>query len=90
MAHETVYKPGQWLFECDRCAGIYHSEKSRKEWTGAIVCTGPGTRNCWEPRHPQDFVRTRAEDFSVRDARPRKPLQYISDVYPNGVTADDL
>lgn len=83
------YKPGRHRVQCDRCGASYLDDKVVTEWTGAVVCRGPGTRNCWEPRHSQDMVRARADDSSVDNARPRT-IQYISDVYPNGVTADDL
>ena len=46
-------------------------------------------KDFWEPRHPQDFVRSRPDDQSVRDARPEGEDQF-SDVYPNQVTKDDL
>ena len=69
MSHVSHYIPGSHLFRCDRCGCNYHADKKRREWTGFIVCFGPGTNNCWEPRHPQDYVRARAEDPSVKDAR---------------------
>lgn len=78
-----------YKFQCDRCAGIYYSDQVAKEWTGAIVCVGPGTRKCLDLRHPQDFVRSRTDDPSVPDARPINWVT-VASVYPNGVTADDL
>ena len=66
---------GSHLFICDRCRLRYTSDKKRKEWTGLIVC-----EDCWEPRHPQDFVRARKEDTSVPDPRPNPP-----DVFVEGV-----
>ncbi len=51
------WKLGEWRAICDRCGQNYHDVHLRKEWTGLMVCHGPGTGNCWEPRHPQDFVR---------------------------------
>lgn len=46
-----------WRAICDRCGYKYWDRHLRKEWTGLMVCSGPGTNDCWEPRHPQDFVR---------------------------------
>lgn len=51
------YEPGKWKAECDRCGFDYKNDQLRKEWTGLMVCHGPGTNQCWEPRHPQDFVK---------------------------------
>ena len=61
-------------FQCDRCGGVFSDKHKAVEWTGAIVCKGPGTRNCWEPRHPQDFVRSLHGDITVRDARVRSNI----------------
>jgi hypothetical protein len=44
--------PGTWKVICDRCGFQFHSDELRKEWQGLMTCKG-----CWEPRHPQDFVR---------------------------------
>lgn len=60
---ETTFKLGKWKADCDRCGLTYHNDQLRREWTGLMVCFGPGTAECWEPRHPQDFVR------GVRDAQ---------------------
>ena len=70
MSHTPNYISGSHLFTCDRCGSVYHADKKRKEWTGLMVCGGPGTNHCWEPRHPQEFIRARPEDPSVRDNRP--------------------
>jgi hypothetical protein len=44
--------PGTWKVVCDRCGFWFHSDELRKEWQGLMTCN-----SCWEPRHPQDFVR---------------------------------
>ncbi len=61
-------------FQCDRCGGTFLDQYKAVEWTGAVVCRGAGTRDCWEPRHPQDFVRTLLEDQSVEHARTRNTI----------------
>lgn len=35
-----------------------------------MVCSGPGTSDCWEPRHPQDFVRAHPETNRLPYRRP--------------------
>lgn len=47
------YIPGDWWVICERCGFRYRKSEMRKEWTGLLVCA----KNCWEPRHPQDFLR---------------------------------
>jgi len=69
----------------------------RQEWNGLWVCAVSGTRDCWEERHPQDFVRGRKEDITVKDARPLVDWIPITDSSPamrcvgratNGVAGD--
>lgn len=55
--------PSWYNVICDRCGFRYKNHELQKEWTGFMVCT-----HCWEPRHPQDFVR------AVPD---QKPLPYV-------------
>jgi len=45
-----------------------------REWTGVIVC-----KSCWEPRHPQDFVKGREEDQAVTDPRPEPADIFITE-----------
>ena len=82
MGHVAHFKAGQHLFTCDVCGFVFHSEKKRKTWDGLVTC---GT--CWDPRHPQDFVRARFEDQTVEDARPNLGGVYLE---PEDVTSDDL
>jgi len=70
VGRERHYIGGSHYKTCDRCGGVYRHTKMRQEWTGLWVCSGGGTRDCWEQRHPQDFVRGIKEDISVKDARP--------------------
>ena len=51
---------------CDRCGAKRKASHTRKEWTGYIVCED----GCFETRHPQDFVRARADRQAVQDPRP--------------------
>lgn len=85
------FKPGLHKVQCDRCGGIYYSNQVTFDGysEGLVVCRGPGTRNCYDPKHPQDYVRARPEDIAVPNARPFNWVS-IDDVYPNGVTPDDL
>ena len=82
-----TYKHGQWNAICDRCGFKYKSSKLKREWTGLMVCHGPETNNCFEPRHPQDFVRGRMDDQSTPWSRPEPPDVFV---VGNGVTGDDL
>lgn len=58
--------------QCERCGAVYLDDKIKREWTGSLVCFGAGTRNCWEPRHPQEWVKAPPAELSVQEARPRQ------------------
>lgn len=82
-----VFKQGVAAAICDRCGFKFRRDQLRTEWTGYEVCSGPGTNNCWEPRHPQDLVRGVADHQAIRNPRPDPEPVYLSE---NEVTADSL
>jgi hypothetical protein len=55
------YEAGDHWVECMRCGFDVRESNSKREWNGLIVCEG-----CWDPRHPQDFVRGRRDDTAAR------------------------
>ena len=65
---------GLWNVICDRCGVKRKNNQVKKEWTGLIVCAD----KCWEPRHPQDFVRAKPDDQSVPFVRPEQPDVFVS------------
>jgi len=69
---------------CERTGFRVKPGTLRREWTGRMV-----RPESWERRHPQDFVRSKPED-RTGSVRPEQPDQYIEDLYPGGVTAEDL
>lgn len=72
---------------CDRCGFKFWNGETRMEWTGKRVCHGPGTNDCWEPRHPQERVRAVLDKQSVPNPRPRPTDYFLS---TNEVSGDDL
>ena len=61
-----VYIPGDHWVICDRCGFKVRRHRCRKTWDNLLVCS-----ECWEPRHPQDFVKSIPNPQTVPDARPR-------------------
>lgn len=74
-----------WVI-CDRCGFKIRRSKASKTWDGLLVCT----KSCWEPRHPQDFVRARADRQSVRDARPDMQDMFGTTAMKVAGSVDDL
>lgn len=81
------YKHGQYNAICDRCGFKYKSGQLRHEWTGLRVCSGGGTNDCFEERHPQDFVKGKADRQSPSWVRPEAEDVFVN---PGDITADDL
>ena len=72
---------------CDRCGFKYRLSQLRREWTNLMVCHGPETNGCWEPRHPQEYIRAPGPDRAPYEKRPVGVINYLS---VNEVTADSL
>jgi hypothetical protein len=77
------YIPGDFWRICDRCGLKVRQSKTRKTWDNLWTCAA----TCWEPRHPQDFVKGKADKQSVPEPRPEATDYFLSD---NEVTAEDL
>lgn len=75
----TVSAPGVQEYvspgkdRCMRCGFIRGKSKLRKEWTGLLVCRD----TCWEPRHPQEFMRGKTDHQGVPWARPEPSPVYV-------------
>ena len=67
---------------CDRCGFDKYQSQLRKEWTGAMTC-----KECWDPRHPQDFVKARPERSIVKNARPGAEPRFVE---ANEIRPEDL
>lgn len=77
------FKFGEYNMICDRTGFKIKSGDAKREWNGLTV-----RKESWEPRHPQDFVRGRADRQAVPNARPEP----ASDTFITAadVTPDDL
>ena len=72
------YIPGDHWVECDRCGSAIRSSEAMPTWDNLLVCPDD-----FEPRHEQDFVRSRQDDQS--------PKGNVSTESPDRfVTNDDL
>lgn len=82
-----VYVKGQWNAICDQCGFEYKSAQIRLQWNGLRTCCGPDTNGCWEPRHPQEFVKGKADKQAPPWTRPEPPEINVG---PGDVKAEDL
>ncbi len=75
------YIPGDHLMVCDECGSVFRYSEMKKRYDNAWVC-----KNDWEPKHPQESVRGRADRVRVQAARPEPEEVMIE----TAVTQDDL
>jgi len=77
---------GKWLVICDRCGfKRLNTEVAEEPFTKLIVCKD----TCWEPRHPQEFVRPRPDPQKVPFTRPEPADSFVSVTYAD-TGADDI
>ena len=62
---KNYYLSGEFNLTCDRCSKKIKAHEAKHEWTGFIVCG-----DCFENRHPQDFVKSRQDKITVPYIRP--------------------
>ncbi len=58
-------RPGDWLFNCQKCGRTMYGSEVRQEWTGLR-----GHAGCIDARHPQEYVRGVRDDQTVPFANP--------------------
>lgn len=78
-----VFKKGDPPGICPRCGAKRNISNFRREWTGQRVCS-----DCWDPRHPQEFVRGVADRQQVPGGPLPEPTDYF--VSTNEVQPGDL
>jgi len=77
--------PGDYNMICDRCGGKFRFSQMRKTWDGLWV-----DKDCWQPRHPQDFVKGISERQTVPVARPDVEQTYGSTTLSSAVSRGDV
>ena len=79
---DSYYKHGDYNVICDRSGFKVKASQTRKEWNNLRV-----RKDLWEPRQPQDFVRTRPDRQTVPDPRTEGENVFLS---AGDVTPGDL
>ena len=82
MGAADFWKPGDFNRICDRTGQKIKASWSRKEWTGNVVRS-----QSWEPRHPQDLIRSIPDRQDVPDPRPEQTDTFLA---VGDVRASDL
>lgn len=81
MGKRDFYIRGNHNVICDRCGAKFKASECKMEWDHLFVCG-----DCWEVRHPQDYLKGRKDDPRVEIARPRGTTRFIT----NQILPEDL
>ncbi len=74
--YQPTWVSGDYKAICDICGFLKKGSACRMRWDGFFCCYP----DCWEPRQPQDFIRTiSGEGRAVMPARPEQPDQFQAD-----------
>ena len=68
------YRPGRHRVVCDQTGQEVWDDEVRRQWDGLIV-----RKKSWDPRHPQELIRTRPERGTVSPHRPVPDPIYLDD-----------
>jgi hypothetical protein len=66
------YKKGDYKAFRDRTGFRVYGSDCRMQWNGLFV-----RKESWEPRQPQDFVKSKKDDQTVPIARPGTDPEFI-------------
>lgn len=79
MRRSKPLELGTWNAVCDRCGWYFKAYELRKEWTGLMTCHGPGTNDCWDPKHPQLTIQAVPDSQVVPYPRPEPVVDLYID-----------
>jgi hypothetical protein len=82
MPVRNTYKAGDHLFVCQQCGFTKYGSEVRLQWNGLRVCA-----KCYDPRHPQEYLRGRRDDQTVPFANPPAAPHFLE---TNEVTPESL
>ena len=72
-------KLGDWNAVCDECGLEFKASQLRRRWDGYMVCDKD-----YETRHPQDFVKSKADKQAVPWTRPEPQDVFITPAPADG------
>ena len=76
MGKADYLKLGDWNAICAVCGFKYKASQLQKRWDGIYVCQFD-----WEPRHEQDFVRSRPDQKPLPFTAPEPNDLFTSVTY---------
>jgi len=75
------YIPGDNYGLCGECGFKFHTSELKRRWDNLYVC-----KEDWEPKHPQESVRAKADKIRPDIISPESTDSFIE----TPITQDDL
>lgn len=72
MGQADFLKLGDSNAICDDCGFKFKHSQLKMDWRGLMLC-----RRCWQPRHPQEFLRGVPDKPDQQDPRPDPTPTYL-------------
>lgn len=82
MGAKDYYLHGDYNALCFECGFKFKASELKRHWQGYYVCD-----SCWEPRHPQDFVRGVPDEQTPPWTQPKPEDTFVALCTPNSTTA---
>lgn len=73
------FKSGEYNAICDVCGFKRKDNQLIPRWDGLMVCSPIVKQGCWEPRHPQDFIRPIPDQKALPWTRPENIDLFVSE-----------
>lgn len=67
------FRLGYYKAECAICGFEFYNDELQKNWKGQYV-----DKRCFEPRHPQDFVRGKPDPQALPWTQPASPDTFVT------------
>jgi hypothetical protein len=77
MGRADHYRHGDNNVICDRCGFKYKASDLKREWNGLYTC-----KFDWEPRHPQDLIKSKHDDQRPSLSRPGAVDVFVPSAIP--------
>lgn len=86
----TYWKAGEYNVICDSCGFKRKSGEVTERWDGVIVCRPDIQEGCWEPRHPQEFIKPMPLPAVLPWTRPEATDTYVTQAQVTQADRDAL
>lgn len=75
------FESGNYNAICDVCGFKRKASQIVERWDGLMVCSTTIKSGCWEPRHPQDFIKPIPDQRGLPWTRPQGEDVFVDQTF---------